>query len=93
MNVDKLITIASVIAASILLIFGAVNAYTKTEGSVTDKVFSVIDSSSSFTKEDRETIEKIYKSGTDKDVISKIAEYIEKDDEQGLEDYLEEVLR
>ena len=91
-KMDKAISVISVVLACLFLVYCTVNTYLSKEGSVAEKIISTVDTSSNFTQQDKETINMILKTTSDKDVVENIKKYVEADDEKGLEEYLETLL-
>lgn len=92
LKLDRIISIICVILACLLLAYSTVCSFLEKEGSTSDRIISVLDSSSNFTENDKNTIETILETGKDKEVMEKIKAYIESDDEEGLENYLQTIL-
>ena len=92
LKLDRIISIICVILACLLLAYSTVCSFLEQEGSTSDRIISVLDSSSNFTENDKNTIETILETGKDKEVMEKIKAYIESDDEEGLENYLQTIL-
>ena len=91
-KLDRFISVICVILACVFLAYNVANSFLTNDGTTFDKIITVLDSSSSFSKDVKDKIEMMIKSGKDKKVIENVKKYIESDDEDGLEKYLQEIL-
>ena len=91
-KIDRIISGLCIVLASLLLIYCGAISFDENDGTTSDKVFDLIDNSSSFSEEDRRRIVYVFRKGADKETQNKIYEYVREDDLDGLEEYLGTIL-